>query len=65
MKSWRKLTRIPQLNDVYVFMAIYAVFKLEYLKIKHKLNHFALKAKLLLKATRQPYEELQVLRGSA
>ena len=46
-------------------MAIYAVFKLECLKIKHKLNHFALRAKLPLKATRQAYEELLVLRGAA
>ena len=56
-------TRTIRTQSNHVFMAIYAVFKLECLKIKHKLNHFALRTKLLLKATRQAYEELQVLRG--
>lgn len=46
----------------HVFMSIYAVFKLECLKIKHKINHFALRAKLLIKATQQAYTELQKLR---
>lgn len=46
----------------HVFMSIYAVFKLECLKIKHKTNHFALRAKLLIKATQLAYAELQNLR---
>lgn len=49
----------------HVFMSIYAVFKLECLKMKHKINHFALRAKLLINATRQAYAELQVLRAAA
>lgn len=36
-----------------VFMSIYAVFKLVWLKLKLKLNHFALRAKLFVKATQQ------------
>jgi len=36
-----------------------AVFKLECLKIKHQTNHFALKAKLYIKAIRQAFAELQ------
>jgi hypothetical protein len=48
----------------HVFMAIYAVFKLECLSIKHKSNHFVLRAKLFIKATRQAYAELQVLRAA-
>ncbi|OPH35640.1 hypothetical protein B5J92_04755 [Moraxella atlantae] len=31
-----------------IFLAVYAVFELEYLKIKTKLNHFALRTKYLL-----------------
>ena len=45
-------------------MAIFAVFKLECLTMRHKLNHFALRAKLLLKATRQAYEQLQAMRAA-
>ncbi|MFI3189109.1 MAG: IS701 family transposase, partial [Methylococcales bacterium] len=41
---------------------IYAVFKLECLKIKHKTNHFALRAKFFIRATQQAYAELQNLR---
>jgi hypothetical protein len=45
-------------------MSIVAVFKLECLKIKHKANHFALRAKLFIKATQQAYVELQLLRAA-
>ena len=48
----------------HVFTAICAVFKLECLKIKHKANHFALRAKLLLTATQQAYFQLQKLQGA-
>jgi len=43
-------------------MAIYAVFKLEYLKIKHKTIHFAMRAKLFIKANQIAYSELQKLK---
>jgi len=55
--------RITTQNN-HVFMAIYAVFKLECLKLKHKTNHFALRAKLFIKATRQAYAELQILQAA-
>jgi hypothetical protein len=48
----------------HVFMSIYAVFKLECLKIKHKINHFALRAKLFIKATQQAYAQLQALQAA-
>jgi hypothetical protein len=54
-------TRRVTTQNNHVFMAIYAVFKLECLKLKHKTNHFALRAKLFIKATRQAYVELQAL----
>jgi SRSO17 transposase len=55
-------TRRVTTQNNHVFMAIYAVFKLECLKLKHKTNHFALRAKLFIKATQQAYAELQRLR---
>ena len=46
----------------HIFLSILAFFKLECLKIKHKLNHFALRAKLLIRANQIAYEELQRLK---
>lgn len=57
-------TRTPTTQNNHVFMSIYAVFKLECLKLKHKLNHFALRAKIFIKATQQAYCELQALRAA-
>jgi hypothetical protein len=57
-------TRTVTTQCNHVFMAIVAVFKLECLKIKHKANHFALRAKLYIKATQQAYAELQRLRAA-
>lgn len=49
-------TRRTQHN--HVFLSIYAVFKLECLKLKTKLNHFALRTKLLVNANRAAFEQL-------
>ena len=46
----------------HVFAALYAVFKLECLKIKHNINHFALRSRIYLKALKNAFEELQVLK---
>jgi len=48
----------------HIFAALYAVFKLECLKIKHHFNHFALRSKIYLKALRSAYHELQVLKAA-
>ena len=48
----------------HIFLAIYATFKLECLSIKKKLNHFALKRKLLVKATRSAYNQLTAMQGA-
>lgn len=68
LKSNAALAKSPTRKVItqnnHIFMSIYAVFKLECLKIKHKANHFALRAKLLIKATQQAYSELQILRGA-
>ncbi len=55
-------TRTVMTQNNPIFMSIYAVFKLECLKIKHKTNHFALRTKLFIKANQLAYEELQKLR---
>jgi hypothetical protein len=55
-------TRTVMTQKNHIFMSIYAVFKLECLKIKHKTNHFALRTKLFIKANQLAYEELQKLR---
>ena len=60
----RSPTRRVTTQNNHVFMAIYAVFKLECLNIKLKTNHFAIRAKLFIKATRQAYAELQALRAA-
>lgn len=48
----------------HVFAALYAVFKLECLKIKHHFNHFALRSKIYLKALRSAFDELQALKAA-
>ncbi|MFW2178540.1 MULTISPECIES: transposase [unclassified Moraxella] len=46
----------------HIFLAIYAVFKLECLKIKTKLNHFRLRYRLLLSASQSAFAELKLLK---
>ena len=46
----------------HIFMSLYAGARLECLSIKKKINSFALKSKLYMKAIRQAYEELQILK---
>jgi len=43
----------------HVFLSIYAAYRLECLSIKHKPNHFALRAKLYLKAVQLAFDELK------
>jgi len=57
-------TRTVTTQANHVFMAIYAVFKLECLKLKHTLNHFALRTKPFVNATQQAYFQLQLLKGA-
>ena len=43
-------TKTIRTQSNHIFLSVLSFFKLECLKIKHNLNHFALRAKLLLKA---------------
>ena len=47
-----------------MFLATYAVFKLECLKIKTKLNHFALRTKLLICANQSAFAQLKAISGA-
>jgi hypothetical protein len=57
-------TKTIRTQSNHIFLSIFAFFKLELLKIKHKTNHFALRSKLLLRANQMGYQELLVLRGA-
>ena len=57
------LRRVTTQNN-HVFATLYAVFKLECLKMKRHLNHFALRAHLYLKAIRVAFVELQSLKAA-
>jgi len=48
----------------HIFASIITVFKMECLKIKTKMNRFALKSKLCLKAVRSAFDELQKLQAA-
>jgi len=57
-------TKTIRTQSNHIFLSILAFFKLECLKIKHKLNHFAMRAKLLLKANQIAYQELLLLKSA-
>jgi len=57
-------TKTIRTQTNHIFLSILAFFKLECLKIKHKLNHFAMRAKLLLKANQIAYQELLLLKSA-
>jgi hypothetical protein len=52
----------PIASALRFFASLCAYIKLERLKIQEKLNHFALKSKLYLKAIQASFAELQVLK---
>jgi IS4 transposase len=58
----KSLTHRVRTQGNHVFLSIYAAFRLECLSVKHKLNHFALRAKLYLKSNRLAFDELQTLK---
>jgi hypothetical protein len=67
-KSHAALAKSPtkrvRTQSNHVFMAIYAAFLLEWLRIKHRMNPFALRSKIYLKAIRHAFEELQHLKAA-
>jgi IS4 transposase len=65
IKSNTALARSPthtvRTQSNHFFASIYAFFKLELLKLKHQMNHFALRSKLYIKALQASFAELQRL----
>lgn len=55
-------TKTARTQSNHVFSSIYAFVKLERLKLATKLNHFAIRSGLYLKALRASYEELKRMR---
>lgn len=55
-------TKTVTTQSNHFFASIYSFFKLELLSIKTKMNHFALKSKLYLKALLASFQELRELR---
>ena len=55
-------TKYEVTQSNHIFAAMVAYCKLELLKCKEKLNHFALKSKLYIKAIKAAFDELQNLK---
>ena len=68
LKSNAALSKSParrmNAQSNHILASIITVFKMERLKIKTKMNHFALKSKLYLKAVRSAFNELQQLQAA-
>ncbi len=56
-------TKIVRTQSNHVFASIYAFFKLERMKLATKMNHFALRSRMYLKAVQAAFQELQSLHG--
>ncbi len=57
-------TKTIRTQSNHIFLSVLSFFKLECLKIKHKMNHFALRAQLLIRANQMAYAQLQLLKGA-
>ncbi len=58
-------TRTVRTQSNHLFLSICSVVKLEQLKIHHKMNHFALKAKIYLNSLKAAYAEISCLKKAA
>ncbi len=58
-------TRTVRTQSNHLFLSICSVLKLEELKLHHKMNHFALKAKIYLKSLKAAYSEIAILKKIA
>ena len=57
-------TKVIRTQSNHIFMSLYAAAKLERLSIKKKVNTFALKSQLYIKATQLAFKELQRLKAA-
>lgn len=58
-------TKVVRSQKNHIFASIIAYCKLEFLRMKTNLNHFALKYRLILRANQMAFQELQKIRTSA
>lgn len=58
-------TKVARSQRNHIFASIIAYCKLEFLRIKTAMNHFALKYKLVVRANQMAFQELQKLRAAA
>ena len=64
VKLAKSPTKTTRTQSNHIFLSVLSFFKLECLKIKHNLNHFLLRANLLVKANQMAYSELQKLKSA-
>lgn len=68
LKSNTSLAKSPtksiRTQSNHIFMSIYAAFQLECLKLKHKMNHFALRNRIYITALQQAMSELHLLKSA-
>lgn len=57
-------TKSIRTQSNHIFMSIYAAFQLECLKLKHKMNHFALRNRIYVQALQQAMSELHLLKSA-
>ena len=57
-------TKVPRSQRNHIFASIVAYCKLEFLKVKTSLNHFAIKYKLILRANREALLELKKIQAT-
>jgi len=57
-------TKSTRTQSNHIFMSIYAAFQLECLKLKHKMNHFALRNRIYVTALQQAMCELHLLKSA-
>ena len=57
-------TRTVRTQSIHCFMSIYSACRLEWLSVRHRMNHFALRTRIYLMAVRYASDELQLLKAA-
>jgi len=65
MSHTNDATKIVRTQCNHIFAAMISFCKLELLKVKTSMNHFAIRKKLLLKANQIMFNELLLLKAAA
>ena len=57
-------TKTVRTQSNHCFMSIYSACRLEWLAVRHRMNHFALRTRIYLKAVQHAFDELQLLKAA-